>query len=126
MPSTYLSLHDHIVFATRNREAIIAPLWRPRLHDYLGGTIRGLGGSPEGIGGGADHVHLLASLSIGKAELGRRAWRESELALRRKRKLEKVKIARRLRGETTMMLPWIARRLKMGAWRYVSNCLAHD
>jgi putative transposase len=41
MPSTYLSLHYHLVFSAKNREAIIAPEWRARLHDYLGGTIRG-------------------------------------------------------------------------------------
>jgi putative transposase len=62
MPSTYLSLHYHLVFATKNREVLIAPEWRVRLHDYLGGTIRGLDGYPEGIGGVADHVHLLVSL----------------------------------------------------------------
>ncbi len=62
MASTYLSLHYHLVFSTKNREAIIAPEWRARLHEYLGGTIRGLGGFPEGVGGVADHVHLLVGL----------------------------------------------------------------
>ena len=62
MPSTYLSLHYHLVFSTKNREPWIAPEWRARLHDYLGGTIRGLGGFPEGVGGVADHVHLLIGL----------------------------------------------------------------
>ena len=62
MPSTYLSLHYHLVFGTKNREATISLEWRARLHDYLGGTIRGLGGFPEGIGGVADHVHLLVGL----------------------------------------------------------------
>jgi len=62
MPSTYLSLHYHFVFGTKNRNACIAPEWRARLHDYLGGTVRGLGGFPEGVGGVADHVHLLAGL----------------------------------------------------------------
>lgn len=62
MPSTYLSLHYHIVFGTKNREPLIDAEWRSRLHDYLGGTIRGLGGFPEGIGGVVDHVHLLVSL----------------------------------------------------------------
>jgi hypothetical protein len=38
------------------------PEWRSRLHDYLGGTIRGLGGYPDGIGGVDDHVHLLVGL----------------------------------------------------------------
>ena len=62
MASTYLSLHYHLVFATKNREPLIAPAWRARLHEYLGGTISGLGGFPQGIGGTADHVHLLVGL----------------------------------------------------------------
>jgi len=62
MSTTYLSLHYHLVFGTKNREPLIAPSWRPRLHEYLGGTIRGLGGIPQGIGGAADHVHLLVGL----------------------------------------------------------------
>ena len=36
--------------------------WRPRLHSYLGGIIRGMNGVAEIIGGVEDHVHLLASL----------------------------------------------------------------
>ena len=36
--------------------------WRSRLHEYLGGTIRGLGGVAEKVGGVEDHVHLLVSL----------------------------------------------------------------
>jgi REP element-mobilizing transposase RayT len=62
MSSTYLSLHYHLVFSTKNREPLIAPQWRSRLHEYMGGTIRGLGGIAEGIGGTADHVHLLVGL----------------------------------------------------------------
>ena len=62
MSSTYLSLHYHLVFGTKNREAIILPAWRARLHDYLGGTIRGLGAFPQGVGGVGDHVHLLVGL----------------------------------------------------------------
>ena len=62
MSSTYLSLHYHLVFGTKHREATIAAAWRTRLHDYLGGTIRGLGGFPQGVGGVADHVHLLVGL----------------------------------------------------------------
>ena len=62
MPSTYLSLHYHLVFSTKNRAPLIALQWRLRLHEYLGGTIAGLGGSSEGIGGVSDHVHLLVGL----------------------------------------------------------------
>ena len=63
MPSTYLSLHYHLVFGTKNREPTIAAEWRSRLHEYLGGTIAGLGGFPQGVGGVADHVHLALRIS---------------------------------------------------------------
>lgn len=62
MGSTFLSLHYHLVFSTKTREPIIADEWRDRIHEYLGGTIRGLGGQPEGVGGVSDHVHLLVGL----------------------------------------------------------------
>ena len=59
MPSTYLSLHYHLVFGTKDRVPLIEAAWRLRLHEYLGGTIRGLGGFPQDDGGDAHHVHLL-------------------------------------------------------------------
>jgi REP element-mobilizing transposase RayT len=62
MASTYLSLYYHLVFGTKNREPFIDASWRSRLHEYLGGTLAGLGGFPQGIGGVADHVHVLVSL----------------------------------------------------------------
>jgi REP element-mobilizing transposase RayT len=62
MGSTFLSLHYHIVFATKHRQPLIAAAWRPRLHEYLGGTVRGLEGVAEAIGGVEDHVHLLVGL----------------------------------------------------------------
>jgi putative transposase len=62
MPSTYLSLHYHLVFSTKHREPTIAPSWRNRLHEYLGGVVRGLGGVAEAVGGVDDHVHLLVGL----------------------------------------------------------------
>src|SRR5258708_4373506 len=62
MGSTFLSLHYHIVFATKNRQQWIANSWRDRLYEYLGGTIQGLAGVPQAIGGIEDHVHLLVGL----------------------------------------------------------------
>jgi putative transposase len=62
MASTYLSLHYHIVFGTKNREPIIADAWSADLHKYLGGTLHGLGGIPHAINGVQDHVHLLIKL----------------------------------------------------------------
>jgi hypothetical protein len=57
-------------------------------------------------------------------ELSRRRWAEDELKGRRKGDREKVKMAARLRHETTMTLKWIAQRLHMGTWTNVANCLA--
>src|SRR4051812_1284273 len=62
MPSTNLCLHYHLVFSTKNRIPYIETAWRSRLHEYLGGIIRGLDGFPEGVGGMGDHVHLLIGL----------------------------------------------------------------
>ncbi len=62
MPSTHTLLLYHLVFATKNREPVISAEWRTRLHEYLGGAVRGLGGTPQGVGGVADHVHILVGL----------------------------------------------------------------
>jgi len=62
MPSTHLSLHYHVVFGTKDHEPVMNATWRPRLHAYLGGLVKTLGGMPEAIGGAEDHVHLLMGL----------------------------------------------------------------
>jgi putative transposase len=58
-----------------------------------------------------------------RAGLQKLGWTEKELSERRKGDKGKVKLARQLRTETTMTLSWIARRLHMGSWTYVSNLL---
>jgi hypothetical protein len=58
-----------------------------------------------------------------REELGKVKWQEADLAARRKGDPGKVRIARRLRAETTMTLAWIAQRLRMGVWTHVSNLL---
>jgi putative transposase len=67
MGSTFSSLHHHIVIATKNRRPLIKPDWRPQLHQYLGGAIRGLGAVPQIAGGVEDHVHLLIGLTTSTA-----------------------------------------------------------
>ena len=57
-------------------------------------------------------------------ELKRLRWGPEELAGRRKGDPRKVRIAQRLREETTMTLKWVARELHMGAWTHVSNLLS--
>jgi len=57
-------------------------------------------------------------------ELRRLGWKQCGLEKRLKADPAKVRIARRLRGETTVTLKWIADRLRMGKWTYVSNNLS--
>jgi putative transposase len=58
-----------------------------------------------------------------REEFQRLGWQEQHLPLLAKGDKSKVALARRLRQETTMSLKWIARRLHMGSWTYVSNLL---
>ncbi len=62
MPHTYSNLIFHLVFATKDRQPLITRELKPRLYDYLGGTVRGLGGILVEIGGIVDHVHMLVIL----------------------------------------------------------------
>ncbi|MEO1616537.1 MAG: IS200/IS605 family transposase [Planctomycetota bacterium] len=60
--STHHQLLYHFVFSTKNRKPYLQPQTRERMFEYLGGTVRGLGGVPIRIGGWVDHVHLLIKL----------------------------------------------------------------
>ena len=60
---------------------------------------------------------------IVKEEVERLGWGEDEMWARCKGHRAKVMLARRLRQETTLSLKWIAQRLQMGSWTYVSNLL---
>jgi hypothetical protein len=51
-------------------------------------------------------------------------WTQADLETRPKGDKGKVKLAQRIRKETIMTLAWIAQRLHMGSWTYVSNLLA--
>ncbi|HXD34830.1 MAG TPA: IS200/IS605 family transposase [Pyrinomonadaceae bacterium] len=62
MPDSYTNLLYHIVFSTKDRRPLITPDYEVRLYDYMGGTIRKLGGISLELNGTEDHVHLLAKL----------------------------------------------------------------
>jgi REP element-mobilizing transposase RayT len=62
MGSTFFSLHYHIMFSTKERRPTIRAEWKPRVHSYMGGIIRGMNGVAEIVNGVEDHVHSLISL----------------------------------------------------------------
>jgi putative transposase len=62
VPVSYTKLLYHIVYGTKERAPLIGASLRPRLHQYLAATVRGLGGFALEINGVDDHVHLLVRL----------------------------------------------------------------
>ncbi|HET6671377.1 MAG TPA: transposase [Pyrinomonadaceae bacterium] len=67
MSQSYTNLLYNLIFSTKERRPIITLDYKPRLYDYMCGILRGLGGISLGIGGVADHVHVLARLGIKRA-----------------------------------------------------------
>ena len=63
MAQTLVSLMAHVIFSTKNREALITPEIEPELFAYLGGILKNHESRLLDAGGTADHVHLLISQS---------------------------------------------------------------
>ena len=59
MPGTYSDILLHIVFSTKDREALISDEIQNGLYAYIRGIVDHSGGATLAIGGVADHVHLL-------------------------------------------------------------------
>jgi hypothetical protein len=78
---------------------------------------------PSHCGAQRKETGLQKAERIVTEEMGRLGWDEDQLRARPKGHPSKVMPARRLRQETTMSLKWIAGRLQMGTWTYVSNLL---
>ena len=76
MSSTLTNLLYHIVFSTKNREPIITAPIRANLYKYMGGIVRGEGGTLIEIGGMPNHVHVLAQFpNEGQLKARCRAWK---------------------------------------------------
>jgi REP element-mobilizing transposase RayT len=67
MAGTYTNLLYHLVFSTKNRIPRISAELQSDLYEYIGGIIRGEGGTLLEIGGMPDHVHLLVKFKPTKS-----------------------------------------------------------
>jgi REP element-mobilizing transposase RayT len=63
MPQSFVSLHYHLIFSTKNRQPLLTSDLQPRLNEYIGGILRAQGGVLLAAGGTADHLHLLVGLN---------------------------------------------------------------
>lgn len=59
MPQSLHVKYPHLVFSTKNREALITGDIESRLYEYMGGIVRDFGAVCIEINGMPDHVHLI-------------------------------------------------------------------
>ena len=62
MAGAYCNLLYHVLFSTKGCRPLIESAMKPRLHDYIGGIVRGEDGDLLEINSVADHVHVAARL----------------------------------------------------------------
>ena len=62
MANTFVSLHYHIIFSTKNREPWISRDIEERVWKFLGGIARQNGMIALQVGGMPDHVHIILGL----------------------------------------------------------------
>jgi len=63
MANTYSQIDMHLVFAVRNREAMILPEFRDTLYKYVFGIIAGKRQKSLAINGVSDHIHIFFGMS---------------------------------------------------------------
>ena len=59
MPQSLAQILVHLVFSTKNREAVLADDIRDELHAYIGGIVENQKGTLLKAGSVTDHIHLL-------------------------------------------------------------------
>jgi REP element-mobilizing transposase RayT len=58
MANTYIQIHIHAIVAVKFRAAVIMPLWKERLHQYITGIIQNHTHKVLSINRMPDHLHL--------------------------------------------------------------------
>jgi REP element-mobilizing transposase RayT len=71
MPQSLSQVLIHIVFSTKDRQPLLDPEIRPRVHAYLATVCRDSQCEAYRVGGVADHVHLAVRLgrTVSQSEL---------------------------------------------------------
>lgn len=60
--STYSQIYIQIVFAVKNRQALIANSWQEELYKYVTGIVQNKGHKMLAINGMPDHIHILIGM----------------------------------------------------------------
>lgn len=62
MANTYTQIHIQVVFAVRNRAALIHASWEEQLHKYITAIVQNAGHKMLQINGMPDHLHILIGM----------------------------------------------------------------
>ena len=62
MADTYSQIYIHIVFAVKNRQALIQPEWENELQKYITGIVQNKTQKMLAINGTKDHIHFLIGM----------------------------------------------------------------
>ncbi|MFD0765228.1 IS200/IS605 family transposase [Mucilaginibacter lutimaris] len=63
MPNTYTQLYVHIVFAVKNRDALLSINWDKRLRLYITAIVQNNGHKVLAINNMPDHIHMFVGLN---------------------------------------------------------------
>lgn len=63
MPDTYTQIYIQVVFAVKNRQALIHSKWEEELFKYITGTVQNQGQKMLSINGTKNHIHFLIGMS---------------------------------------------------------------
>jgi len=64
MANTYTQCYFHLVFAVKNRDALIKKEWKDELEMYITGIVRNHRHKMLAIGAMPDHLHFLAGYNV--------------------------------------------------------------
>ena len=64
MGDTYVQAYFHIVFAVRNRQALIQKSWKDRIEKYITGIVQTNGHKLISIGSMPDHIHIFIGYDL--------------------------------------------------------------
>ena len=64
MGNTYKKVYLHIVFAVKNKNALLDKAWRQDVFSYISGVINNKGHYSLAVNGYHDHIHILIDYSL--------------------------------------------------------------
>jgi len=64
MADTFVQAYFHLVFAVKNRDALIVKTWKNDLEKYISGIVQNNGHKLIAIGSMPDHIHIFIGYNI--------------------------------------------------------------